>query len=119
MKQANGLLASGFYQPPEILEPGQVAFFLSDKSDSLSLGLNIEVFQGPAGWLALAPPERFKDVTVKQGGPAKQEIDEGKTFIRVSGPPRNPRPAKYDTSFTFAIANDVIEATQTVGGVAP
>ena len=118
MKEAKRLLASGFYQPPEILEPGQVAFFLSDKSDSLSLVLNIQVFQGPAvGWLALPAAERFGDVTVKQGGPA-QKILPGITFIRVNGPPPNP-PTKYDTSFTFTIANHVIEATQTVGGVAP
>ena len=47
---STGLLPS--YKPPLILEPGEVASFLVDKSQPFQLKYNIETFQGPfRGWL--------------------------------------------------------------------
>ena len=97
---SNGLLKSGCYQPPTILEPGEDAFFLSDHAAKLRLVLNIQVFRGPAGWVVSPPPFLVKDVTVIQGevGPS---IPAGETFVFVDN-----GMSKYNMNVTFALEEE-------------
>ena len=80
------------YQPPAILEPGENAFFLSDKTAGLSLTLDIQVFQGPMGWL---PDDGAQGVTVTEGGPSSTVS----TFVEVKNDGM-----KYPTDFVFAVS---------------
>ena len=92
------------YQPPAILEPGENAFFLCDKiilpengKPGISLTMNIQVFQGPMGWLPDDNPQ--EDLTVK--GPGKvggRPTKTISTFVDVGGGTKYPTDIDFDVS---------------------
>ena len=92
------------YQPPAILEPGENAFFLcessekigEDKKAGLSLTMNIQVFQGPMGWLPDDNPQ--EDVTVAEGKTGGRPTKTISTFVDVGGGTKYPTEIDFDVS---------------------
>ena len=104
------------YQPPAILEPGENAFFLSDKTAGLSLTLNIQVFQGPMGWLPDDNPQ--EDVTVTEGKTGGRPTKTISTFVDVGGGTKYPTEIDFDVGGGVPDNEDndlfVITVTQTI-----
>ena len=91
------------YQPPAILEPGENAFFLCDKiilpengKPGISLTMNIQVFQGPMGWLPDDNPQ--EDVTVTEGKNGGRPTKTISTFVDVGGGTKYPTDIDFDVS---------------------
>jgi hypothetical protein len=107
------------YQPPAILEPGENAFFLFQSSEfiggvktaGLSLTMNIQVFQGPMGWLPDDNPQ--EDVTVAEGKTGGRPTKTISTFVDVGGGTKYPTEIDFDVGGS-SLANDlfVIKVTQ-------
>ena len=103
------------YKPPTILEPGEVASFLVDKS-VFELKYNIQTFQGPipfepagqAGWVR---GEADKTVTVEGKDLFQTSID---AVVQVD------QTTMYPTQFKFAVSRNgdawEIRATQSITG---
>ena len=112
------------YGPPKILEPGEVAFFLcaDGASDAFAFTINIQVFEGPGGWLvpdglAPGPLAAIGSLDVLQ----RAVIPQGQIFIKVDN-----GQTKYNTEISFVVSGKVngpsnqedfsIFATQTIFG---
>ena len=103
------------YKPPTILEPGEVASFLVDKS-VFELKYNIQTFQGPtsfgpagqAGWVR---GDADKTVTVEGKDSFQTSID---AVVQVD------QTTMYPTQFKFAVSRNgdawQIRATQSITG---
>jgi hypothetical protein len=103
------------YKPPTILEPGEVASFLVDKS-VFELKYNIQTFQGPtsvgpagqAGWVR---GDADKTVTVEGKDSFQTSID---AVVQVD------QTTMYPTQFKFALSRNgdawQIRATQSITG---
>ena len=95
------------YQPPTILEPGEVASFLvlDSRLDVFELIYNIQTFQGPiafgtagqAGWVG---GDAATAVAVKGQDRFSTTID---TFLQVD------RTTKYPTKFTFDVSRKPVD----------
>ena len=95
------------YQPPTILEPGEVASFLvlDSRLDVFELMYNIQTFQGPiafgpagqAGWVG---GDAATAVTVKGQDPFSTTID---TFLQVDST------TGYPTKFTFDVSRKPVD----------
>ena len=94
------------YQPPAILEPGENAFFLCESSviggdKTVNLTMNIQVFQGPMGWLPDDNPQ--EDVTVTEGKNGGRPTKTISTFVDVGGG------TKYPTEINFDVGSVVLD----------
>eukprot|EP00964_Phaeocystis_antarctica_P046321 scaffold26745_cov54-Phaeocystis_antarctica.AAC.2 len=92
------------YQPPPILEPGEVASFLVDNSIEFKLNYNIQTFQGPvtigagpAGWVG---GDAATAVTVKGKDTFSTTIDAALQVDRTTA---------YDTQFTFDVSRKLVD----------
>jgi len=92
------------YQPPSILEPGEVASFLVDNSIEFKLNYNIQTFQGPvtfgagpAGWVG---GDAATAVTVKGKDTFSTTIDAALQVDRTTA---------YDTQFTFDVSRKLVD----------
>ena len=98
------------YKPPPILESGEDASFLVDKSVEFELKYNIQTFQGPmAGWVS---GDANKTVGVKGVAGDQSVID---AVVQVD------RTTMYQTQFTFSVSfNDnlwQISVNQSITGI--
>ena len=103
------------YKPPTILEPGEVASFLVDKS-VFELKYNIQTFQGPtsfgpAGQAGWGRGDADKTVTVEGKDSFQTSID---AVVQVD------QTTMYPTQFKFAVSRNgdawEIRATQSITG---
>ena len=109
------------YQPPAILEPGENAFFLCESSviggdKTVNLKMNIQVFQGPMGWLPDDNPQ--EDVTVTEGKNGGRPTKTISTFVDVGGGTKYPTEIDFDVGGGVPDNEDndlfVITVTQTI-----
>ena len=98
------------YKPPTILEPGEVASFLVDKS-VFELKYNIQTFQGPRPFGGWVRGDADKTVTVEGRDSFQTSID---AVVQVD------QTTMYPTQFKFAVSRNgdawEIRATQSITG---
>ena len=98
------------YKPPMILEPGEVASFLVDKS-TFELKYNIQTFQGPRPFGGWVRGDADKTVTVEGEDSFQTSID---AVVQVD------QTTMYPTQFKFAVSRNgdawEIRATQSITG---
>ena len=98
------------YKPPMILEPGEVASFLVDKS-TFELKYNIQTFQGPRPFGGWVRGDADKTVTVEGRDSFQTSID---AVVQVD------QTTMYPTQFKFAVSRNgdawEIRATQSITG---